>query len=162
MFDWIKPKNAVFSENSSISLKGPISLSILQESQFNKPTKKFEFWHHRPISCFNPATQPIKTIIGRGQVFVFRFDCNNNILSPPFLNSNNFDPTQDIFTIKQPKTYPFLNILHTKTDNFPFLKPDIFLTTTFSVSQSSDIIIAQSHFKIFFFSVMLFREQLIK
>ena len=24
-----------------------------QESQFKKPAKRFEFWHHQPINCFD-------------------------------------------------------------------------------------------------------------
>ena len=57
-------------------------------------------------------------------------------------------------------TYPLFKYLAyqpTKpkpTDNFPFLKPDIFLTTTFSVSQFWHYYSAKS-FRDFFFAVML-------
>lgn len=34
---------------------------LAHDSQFKKPAKEYEFWQQQPISCFDPAAQPIKT-----------------------------------------------------------------------------------------------------
>lgn len=50
---------------------------VLQGSRFKKPANEFEFQYHRPINFFDPAEQPIKTIISERRVLVGKFSCIN-------------------------------------------------------------------------------------
>ena len=92
----------------------------VQKSQFQKSANKFEFWHYRPISCFDPAMQPIKTIIGGGQVFgtklfLSRFDCKN------YNNNYNNLRIGISTTTKHKKEVLEALVLHTTLRNVTFL-----------------------------------------
>ena len=73
-------KKYLREQNTCLNKNFFLNVLNVEESQFKKSTKKFEFWHHRPISCFDLDAQPIKRIKIGGQafgrkIFLFRFGC---------------------------------------------------------------------------------------